>query len=279
MPKRYQIKYISAAGTVIDFDGRPYTWENANNLLDYEWDFEDVKNSGYGSTIKRLDRAAVTKSVPITVYGADGQSIDSDIEYLSSVFEPDVLLRTPGKLYVNDCYVFAYVVGSEKVLYKNNRLAKLELTFVIESPFWIDEDLHRFDPLTTGIGDGFILPTALPVALVSPNARQLVNPHYGPSKALITMYGPVTDPEFSVNTHTYSITGELILGERVEIDQVKRTVTKVTTSGERLNFFAYRGKTFSVFEPIPSGENFVYSSNDFTFDILLFNERSEPLWS
>jgi len=50
-----------------------------------------------------------------------------------------------------------------------------------------------------------------------------------------------------------------------EIDQVNKTITKITSSGERLNFFAYRGKTYSVFEPIPSGENYITYSNDFTF--------------
>jgi len=34
-----------------------------------------------------------------------------------------------------------------------------------------------------------------------------------------------------------------------------------------------------VFEPIPSGENYITYSNDFTFSILLLKERSEPQWS
>jgi len=278
MPKRYLIKYVSPKGIAVDFNSSPYIWETTD-LLNYSWKYESVdKQSGYGALINKTSKGVQSKSLTLAIYNG-GASIDSDVSFLSRAFEADIISKTPGKIYIGDNYITCYVIGSMKYLYKNAKIAHLDLEIVTGSPFWIDESLARFDPLETTALLGFILPTKLPLAVAAPQIRTLVNDHYTDSSAIITMYGEVTDPEFYVGNHLYKVTGELILGERIEIDQMQKTVTKITTEGSRVNFFANRNKTSSVFTPIPPGENFIYSNNDFTFDILLMRERSEPVWT
>ena len=280
MAKRYNLKYVSASGVTVDFNGRPYTWETPTEFLDYDWSFKATsKSNGYGSSITSVSRDTVTKSLQIAVYSGDGSAIDAYIAYLTEIFEPDVLARTPGKFYVNNCYVYSYIMGSKKVLYKTDKLAKIQIKLVIESPFWITEELHRFEPIAIGTSTGFILPSALPLGLTAQPIRSLINDHYESCLAKLTVYGPVTNPSFTVGSHVYTVTAALLIGDRIEIDQVNRTVTKISRSGERLNFFGYRGKTYSVFERIPAGEMSIVSSSDFIFDILLYKERSEPVWT
>lgn len=280
MPKKYNLKYVTSGGFTVDFNGRPYTWEKPTDLLDYDWSFDDTpKSSGYGSSVTSVSRKTVTKTIQIAIYCGDSQSVDAHLARLSELFEPDVLSKTPGKFYINDCYVFAYIMGSKKSIYKTDRIAKVQLKLVIESPFWITEDLHRFEPVQTGTATGFMFPLSFPIGFTSQTVRTLINDHYESCLAKITMYGPATNPQITVGSHVYVVTASLNEGDRIEIDQVNRTVIKISSSGEALNFLGNRGKTYSVFERIPAGEMAIVSRNDFVFDILLYKQRSEPVWT
>lgn len=278
MPRVFSLSYESSGGTVIGFDTWPLRWDDSD-LQSYTWKVSTVKrSSGYGSKITDIGREATSKKIKLKIcdYGND---VAVYTNYLASVFEPDVIAKTPGKLWINDSYTTGFVTAMDLGKRIERQYLELTLTFSTEYPFWITEDLHTFEPLTEGSATGFILPTALPMAIVAPRSRLLVNDHYSPCSAIITMYGPVSDPEFSLGSHVYSVTGSLSSGDRIEIDQKAKTVTKISSSGERLNFFYARGKTYSVFEPIPAGENYITYSNDFTFEILLLKERSDPEWT
>lgn len=273
------LKYVTASGNSIYLSAVPFAWREFE-ALDYSWDSTYTKNAAsHGSKITDITRQSKAFRIQLVASNGTWSEITAMLDLMHAYFEADILAKTPGRLYLGDQYITGYFAESIKSTVIDGRAVILDLTFVSGSAFWITEDLHTFAPLTEGSETGFILPTALPMAIVAPSSRQLVNDHYAACKAIITMYGPASDPEFSLGSHVYSMTGSLSDGERIEIDQVNKTITKITSSGERLNFFAYRGKTYSVFKPIPSGENYITYSNDFTFSILLLKERSEPQWS
>lgn len=263
---------------MIGFDTWPLRWDDTD-LQSYSWKVSTVKRtSGYGSKITDIGREATSKKIKLKIceYGND---VAVYTNYLASVFEPDVIAKTPGKLWINGSYTSGFMTGMDLGKRIERQYLELTLTFSTEYPFWITEELHTFEPLTAGSTTGFILPTELPMAIVAPSSRQLVNDHYAACNAIITMYGPVSDPHFSLGSHVYAVSGSLSDGDRIEIDQKAKTVTKISSSGERLNFFYARGKTYSVFEPIPAGENYITSNNDYTFEILLLKERSDPEWT
>ncbi len=68
-------------------------------------------------------------------------------------------------------------------------------------------------------------------------------------------------------------------GEYLEIDSAAETVTKILTSGIKVNAFHYRSFENSVFRPIQVGRQEVFWDGKFDFDLILFEERSEPKWS
>lgn len=67
-------------------------------------------------------------------------------------------------------------------------------------------------------------------------------------------------------------------GEYLEIDSVAGTIFKVMATGIRVNCFHNRGLVDSVFRPIQSGRQTIDWSGKFDFDIILYEERSQPRW-
>lgn len=277
MPRVFSLSYESSGGTVVEFDTWPLRWDDTD-LQSYAWRVSAAKRaSGYGSKITSITKEATSKKIKLKICDF-GNDVAGYTNYLSSIFEPDVIAKTPGKLWLNDSYTNGFITAMDFGTRIERQYLELALTFTTEYPFWISESLHTFLPSSTGSSTGFIFPLAFPFGFTSPDVRTLVNDHYGPCLAKIAFYGPCTDPEINLGPNTYKVFGELLPGERFEIDQVAMTVTKITAGGERLNFLYARGKTKSVFDRIPAGESFV-TATDFTFEILLYKERSEPKWS
>lgn len=273
------LKYVTASGSPLYLSSAPFAWREFEPL-NYSWELAFTKNAaGHGSKITDITRQSRSFRIQLVAKDGTWSEITAMLDLMHAYFEADILAKTPGRLYLGDQYITGYFAESVKNTVIDGRGVILDLTFVSGSAFWTTEELHTFAPLTEGPEIGFILPTALPMAIVAPSSRQLVNNHYSACNAIITMYGPVSDPQFSLGSHVYAVTGSLSDGDRIEIDQTARTVTKISASGERLNFFYARGKTYSVFEPVPAGESYITSNNDFTFEILLLKERSEPQWS
>lgn len=68
-------------------------------------------------------------------------------------------------------------------------------------------------------------------------------------------------------------------GERLEIDSRTRTVTKISKNGEQVNAFHNREKGKKFFKKIPPGRQKVVWSGKFDWDLVIYEERSEPRWS
>lgn len=281
MSRKFIVKYVTAPGVEYDLSVWPYYWNNTN-LHNYAWEYDFARNNiGNGSAIKDIKRNGRAYAVELLVLNTDQSVITTALNALHAAFDADVFAGTPGRLYVDSQYITGYFIESTKSEYtQDKKYIKLSLAFITGSPFWITERLISFPIFAAAADTGFILPTVIPMQIgaVLSSAR-IINTHYAASGSIITMYGPATDPSFSLGTHIYTVSGALIAGERYEIDQAKRTVVKITSSGERINAFNLRGKAYSVFEPIPAGESVLYYNGDFAIDITLLKERSEPLWS
>jgi hypothetical protein len=281
MPKPFYLKYSNSQGVEVDLTDRPYLW-SVNNLADYEWTIEQspLLLSGIGAAKSRLIRGTQSKNVEIVVYRGGGLSVYADIDYLTSIFEGDVLRGEYGRLYIGDQYCEGNFVSSIKTIQRNIKIAKIALTFRTDRPFWISEERITLPIYSGETNVGFVYPFHYPFGYTaSLGARQIINDHYAATSAIITLYGPATDPQIAVDSHIYKVSGELGESERYVINQPARTVQKITQSGEVINAFAQRGKTYSVFQPIPPGESIVFHNGEFAAEITLLKERSEPRWS
>lgn len=269
------IKYENTSGQSIHLNQDPFYWRGTN-LFDYDWKYSASRlMSSRGSKISDLHKEAEERVILLDIISTDTATA---LNQLLAIFEIDVLNGADGKLWFGNQYIPCMIKSNKKPDLLRRSIVQVDLTAIVSIPLWITEELHTFEPLSTGSTDGFIFPLGFPYGFVSPDVRTLINDHYGSCMAKISFYGPCTDPEINLGPSTYKVFGELLPGERFEIDQVAMTVTKITAGGERLNFLYARNKAKSVFDRIPAGESFV-TATDFTFDILLYKERSEPKWS
>lgn len=274
---RFNVKYIGAGGTV-DMSSAPILYQE-HDFMKRETAYNSTPLvSGLGSKLTRFFKEAKEYKISLSVWGED---MHATLNGMTDVFERDIFSQTPGKLFVNEEYLNCYIIASnvgDWTLAGNG--VSVELTVMAEKPLWIKEELLSYGTFTAGSTTGFILPTAIPFGFTSNTGiRQLIVDHHSSVLAEISLFGPFVNPSFSIGEQIYQVNGTLLAGERFVINQLDKTVIKVTNSGEVINCFNLRSKTYSVFEPIPAGENILTYSGEFAISINLFYERGEPQWS
>ena len=63
------------------------------------------------------------------------------------------------------------------------------------------------------------------------------------------------------------------------IDQLHKKIYKIGTTGIETNIFNTRDKSTDIFKFAPVGMVSVLYNGDYSFDITLIHQRSEPLWN
>lgn len=274
---RYAIKYVGSTDT-IDFSKHPFIYDE-QDLFDYPLEYSLLNfASGYGSKVQKIKRHGKERRLVLQVLGNKRENI----ERLNKAFYADVENKAPAKLFVNEVYVEGYIVASTKSDFdKYKQMEKIELIFFQESGSWIFEDVFQFT--MSDIEEslkGFSFPGSFPVSF-NRNKKSLLlfNDNTKPTKMRGTIFGPISNPVVTIGNWPYSFNLELLSGERLVIDQMKKTLKKITNSGEIIDVFNSRDKTTSVFEPIKEGSNLVTLNGDFSVEVALLYEKDEPKWT
>lgn len=108
---------------------------------------------------------------------------------------------------------------------------------------------------------------------------QLNNDHFAETDFRMLIYGPCTEPKIWIGDHLYHMAATLYDSEYIVIDSRKRTIVKYARNGVQENLFNKRDKENYIFKKIPNGKSAVKWNATFPFDVILFQERSEPPWS
>lgn len=269
-----QIYYENSKGEVLNLLKPPYCLQTGD-LFDYEWSYE-----AKGSRITNFLKEVKEKTLLLSILNYSRQAYYDAINNFSEVTEKDVLGKTPGKLWVGEMYLQCYVITSEKSDWEDDiELLDNEITLTTDHPFWVKEHPYYFK-MTEAESAG-VKRYAYRYAYRYANGLMntaIVNEHYADCNFRMIIYGPITDPLVYIGGHEYLVNIILQEGEYLEIDSAAETVTKVTMFGERINAFNNRNFEQSVFEPVHPGRQNVGWSGLFNFDLILYEERSEPKW-
>lgn len=271
-----RLKYKNHYNEVIDF-GKDGVFVNTSNLHDYEWSATSI-----GSRITAFKRAAKARTLPIVIMCDTEEEGISKRNKLFETFEKDVLAVQHGKIIIGDYYYKCYVTKSAKNDYqKSKRYMTLNLTLSTDFPYWVKESSTSYGVATTAEeSDGLDYPYDYPFDYCRDvTTSKLTNTNFVATNFRIIIYGACDNPSISIAGHTYHVDCRVGVNEYLTIDSTTKRIYTTKNDGTIVNNFKDRDKESYIFEKIPSGDNSVTWPGDFSFDIVLCEERSEPEWT
>lgn len=277
-------KYVNHLGETLTAGEDNKLYVNENDLRDYTWDTVTK-----GEKISGFEKKITSKSVPLRVIGADYDEKNDILNNLFQVGEKDVLATQYGRIYIGDYYLKCYISGSKKSNYlkKALRYAEDEIQITTDYPWWTKEIQYSYTPMNDSGGDYPIITTKRNLDYnfdynidysSSDGAKTIFNSSIVPSNFMIRMYGGAVNPYVKVNNHIYQIYDTLYDNEYVEINSATKKVIKKKFDDTTESAYSKRNRDYYIFEKIASGYNQVLWDGTFSFDLIIYDERSEPLW-
>lgn len=258
---------------------------NSNDLHDYSWDCTSDNNK-----ISSFNKGVVTKAIPIII------CCDSEDEGLAlknrllEITEKDVLALEHGKIVIGDYYLKCFVTGSKKSNYLLNKgYMETTLTITTDYPQWIKETRTSFQKNGSVFSDGseesgsgkrnLDFYVDFPYDYMSEmKGRTLNNTGFVGVNFRLIFYGAAINPVIFINGHAYQVNCQIEENEYLTIDSISKTILLTKSDGAIENHFHQRNRESYVFEKIPAGNNAVNWDKTFGFDVVMFEERSEPKW-
>lgn len=264
------VYYENHLGEIIDLMKKPYRLITGT-LFDYEW--EETS-----STISSFSRSAKKKNLKMDIFD-DKKTYHKNIDYLNEVFEKDILAKVPGKLYFCGSYINCYIITSEKSNWESNIFMVLNLTILTDA-VWIRENNYNFYTYENTSTNNKQYPYKYPYRYANGlNNAYVINPHFVDANFKMIIYGPAINPMVVVGGNSYLVNIVLEENERLEIDSRSGTILKIMSKGETVNAFHNREKKRTFFQKIKPGRQSISWTGDFAFDLVIYEERSEPKWS
>lgn len=275
------IYYVNSENAKIQLSEWPIAIEDVTELFVRGWDYEETANISKNYTsIESFYRTKYEKKINIQVFADSEAEFKKCMNNLLDVTEKDVVNLTPGKLYCNDYYLKCYFCDITPGDYEELYYAiDNEVKIISPFPFWIKEHEYHFkaSEISSSNNKKYAYRYAYRYANGLSSAR-LINEHFSESNFKMIIYGPVINPNVIIGGYEYYVNTILEEGEYLEIDSATETVYKTMRTGVRVNLFHNRSKRNSIFRPIQTGMQEVSFNGKFNFDIVIYEERSEPKW-
>lgn len=277
--------YVNHLGETITAGEDNKLFVNENDLRDYSWD-----NITKGEKISGFEKKITSKSVPLRIIGDNEDDKNNILNRLFQVGEKDVLANQYGKVIIGEYYMKCYITGSKKSNYlkKALRYADDEVQITTDYPWWIKEIQYSYQKRDgAGGGDYPIVTTKRNLDYnfdynidysSSDGAKTIYNTSIVPANFLIRIYGGARDPYIKINQHVYQVYDTLYDNEIIEIDSATKKVRKLKFDGTWESAYSKRNKDSYIFQKLEAGPNQLIWDGTFALDIIIYDERSEPLW-
>ena len=266
------IKYVNSKNQSIDFYGDNLR-ATEGNFHTRKWKYEN----------DRFLKDKVSYNVTLTLRGSLEER-QRKLDEICTIFETDVANNKTGKMYFGDYYLDCCIIASDTHV-SNVLVSRTDVVLEIYSTkdWWIKEQLFSFVK-----ANAMAEPQAENEKIYSYsypyNYGQSVgneNFYYESikdSEFKMIVYGMVNNPQITINDHLYNVNVELNESEYLVIDSLEKSIYTVSANGTKTNVFNKRNFNSYVFEAIKQGANAVSWSGGFSFDLIVYEERSEPKW-
>ena len=283
---RTDIAYVNCLGERVEFGGSEEDLHYfEHGLRDWSWAYTTGTAGAVTAFRRRPDRPREVR-LPVGVSAATAEEGIAARNRIEAMGELDVARRSPGRLYVGDWYVRAYVIGCEPTDYwMDDRFCELDLTLLVPEPGWVREESLRFVPEAGGSeASGTDFPLDFPFEFKRARAaRRVYNGGMFPRDFLWRAYGPCEDPWLRLGGNLYRVNAEVPAGSRLEVDSLARTVRIVSAAGEVTEAYGMRepgaeGSGSYIFQRVPLGESSLSWPNSFSFDLVTYEVRTACPW-
>lgn len=276
------IYYKNHIGQTVNLTIWPYMMSESD-LFDYEWKYEN-RNS-INPRITRFYKEMTEKNLKISVSARTEEDYNQALMNLFEVTERDVLAKTQGRLYVGEEYLPCYIYKSQKTDFHPGVVFLVNnFSLVSETGNWIRESYFSYSSRSQNTVESQDAYMDYPYDHSYDYASAILaytaeNEGFTEADFKMVVIGPCSNPEVIIAGHSYKVNTELSASETLVIDSVNRKVYKVMVNGEQVNQFHLRDRENSVFRKIPEGNNNVTWDGSFSFELILYEGRSEPRWT
>lgn len=279
-----RIVYENSNGDSVNLSSGNFVCEE-KPLRTFKWNYTfNTLPSDRGASADSFYRGENAFDFNLVVWSENHEKTAELLNNLSNIIEYDVRMRTAGKLWLDDHYIECYIVSGAVNRYSRDKaVCSKRYTVLPVGMYWCFETKSTF-PIGSGIQTSQGVKkynNRYPYKYGIGYSSQII---YNDTErwdipAVITIYGPISNPSLRIAGNTYAVNATIGSNERIVIDQKMKKIYKISARGERSNLYPYRDKTHNIFEYIPSGNVDVVYSGDFGFDVTLIHQRSEPLWT
>lgn len=269
-----QLIYKNHLNEVFEF-GKDGIFVNAADLHSYKWSV-----NAKGNKIKSMEYGVQTRSLPVIIVCENEADGIAARNRLFEVCEKDVLALEQGQIILGGYAFKCFVTKSEKKDYLiSDRYIVDNLTLTSDRPVWTKETQYSFAPVASESAFLDFNGLDFPYDYFNPYlSLNLPNPHFAEANFRLIIYGACSNPSISIGGHTYQVNCTVEANQYLTIDSVTKKIFITKNDGSTVNVFNSRNREHYIFQKIPVGSNVVAWNNQFHFDVILLEERSEPKW-
>lgn len=269
----------------IVFDEREY------GISDFDLFRHEFKYSTKNDKIEEFSAGVIERKIEATITGNEEKSWQELYDEMNGVFVRDVLLKRPGKLYVNKSYIPCFFTATTpEEMFEDWGFQTAELKMVTDRAVWATEQSIKIEPIanvsllkneeSAEKEYPYKYPYRYPLLKTQIN---IYIDHYKESDFEMKIYGPTLTVKINIADHPYEIDYPIEEGEYMVVDSRAYTPKEerlciVKKDGEKENIFNFRNTEHSVFKKIPPGNVVIDYPRTYGVDLTIFKERSEPAW-
>lgn len=276
-----QVIYENHNGLRFNLTKWPVMLQDIESLLGHTWQHSATGNEKRAK-ISAFYKPLEERELTLSIFADNDVQFTSTLNTLHRVFEEDITDVSPGKLIVGEYYLKCYITTAGYEEYEEDfEATDIKLTVSAERWIWIKESRveYLWHQTTDTAGRGYNYGYDYDYTMGNGNIATIQNTHFAPCDFVLKISGYVRNPAVTIGNHIYRINEVVQKNEILTIDTRNKTITLTKNNGVQVNAYSKRDKANYIFEPILAGEQRLYWNSNFNLEIILYEERSEPLWT
>ena len=273
--------YENHNGLRADLTNWPTMLQDIESLLGHTWQCSTAGNEKRAK-ISTFYKSLEQREITLSIFADDEEQFKNTLNTLHQIFEEDIDDTIPGKLVIGDYYLQCYITTGNYEEYEEGfEATDIKLTVSAERWVWLKESRTEYlwHQTTDTAGRGYNYGYDYDYTMGNGNIATIQNTHFAPCNFVLKISGYVRNPAVTIGNHIYRVNEVVQKNEILTIDTRNKTITLTKNNGVQVNVFSKRDNSSYPFEPIPAGEQRLYWNSNFNLEIMLYEERSEPLWT